>query len=380
MSPSVRRLLALLALAPVPLAGGSLLLTGACDIKPEEGYDRQAVLRGLTRDVIVPTYAGLADNTVTLQDACSALRAAPSAETLARARRAYESARARLKTSEAFAFGPIEDLALTAGAIDSWPADRDKLEAVVTGPGAVDPARVGTLGANQRGFPALEHLLYDSVAGDAAVLARFTDAATGARRAALTESVAIDLAGKCRAVASAWDLQAGYGRDLAEAGLAGTTFRTQSEGIDKVATGLVYVTELMVMRKLAGPLGVEVGGAPQPALEEAARSDLSLADLRDNLLGIRAIYEGSLGAGSGSGLAGPVRTLNPGVAARFEQALASALAAVDAVPPPFRVALVQNRASLEALYQSVRTLKQLIVTELAGTLGASLGFGYSDTD
>jgi hypothetical protein len=75
-----------------------------------------------------------------------------------------------------------------------------------------------------------------------------------------------------------------------------------------------------------------------------------------------------------------VRDMNPGADMRFMQALMGAVAAVNAIPPPFRVALVQNPASIMAAATAVQAVQDSIKTDVAGTLGASLGFGFSDSD
>jgi putative iron-regulated protein len=376
-----RRAVCLLVATLSTVGAGSVLLTSACEVEPEAPEpDRQDVLRELSANVIVATYVDLASSTQQLAAATTALRAAPSAATLASAQQLYRSARTQQKMSEAYHFGPADDLLVTGGAIDAWPADGAQLEALIQGSGALTPSDVGRLGGNQRGFPALEQLLFDSSVGDAEVLARLTAAGSGARRLELGESLAIDLAAVTRKVADGFSGPGGYGFELAEAGAGSKTLATQSLGIDKVVTGLVYCAELMVMKKLAKPLGTDTNNVVDPKLEEGPRSDSTLADLKANLLGIKAIYKGVNGARAGKGLAEPVRAMNAGAAMRFEQALEAALAAVDAVPPPFRTALVTNRAPIDTAYQAIRAVKSAIQTELAGALGASIGFGFSDTD
>lgn len=381
MMPSLRHRWLLLMLVSSLLVAAVGMFAGACEVQPDGRVaDRQQVLRDLTANVIVPTYADLTAATMALAQAVSSLRAAPNAETLAAAQAAYRAARSHYKQSEAFYFGPIEDIALTAGAIESLPSDPAKLEARLGSAEPIDANSAAQLGANARGFVGLEVLLFDSTAGDAAVLARFLDPTQGGRRAALAESLAGDLLAKCRAVFEAWNAPGGFAAQLAEAGLNGSTFRSQSEGIDKLVTGYVYLCELMVMRKLGKPLGVELGGAVQPQLEEAPRSDSTLLDLRDNLVGMESLYSGARAGRAGKGLGHALHEQDPAVAQRFEQALAAAHAQLTAVPPPFRTALLTERASVEALYQALRALKLSVQTELASALGASIGFGFSDTD
>jgi uncharacterized protein len=352
---------------------------GACD--DFEGPDRRQVLRDVVSVVMLPTYADLATGTGVLSDALRALNEAPSVEALAGAQGAWRAARAHWKSSEAFFFGPVEDLGSTRGAIDSWPVDGARLDALVAGTDPVDLSAVKRLGANLCGFPGLEHLLFDSLAGDAEVLSRLLDAGTGARRRELAASLGADLAETCQRVLDAWDPQKGaYATALAEAGKERTLFTTQRDALDKIITALLYLAELMVVAKFAKPLGVDMGGAPQLHLEEAPRSDSSLDDLVNNLRGMESVYLCRRAGRQGISLSDSVRSINAGADARFREALASALAAVGAIPPPLRVALGGDAGPVRAAYEAVRVVKRLIATDIAGSLGASIGFGYSDTD
>jgi predicted lipoprotein len=353
-------------------------LAYACEVAPDAPQqDRQQVLRDLSANVIVPSYAKLASDSAALHSALSALRSAPSMQALGAAQTQYRSARRTQKTTEAFKLGPADDLAVTGDTIDTWPANGTKLDALVAGSAALDATAVTALGADQRGFAALEWLLFDSAVSEAELLARFTGSP---RRALLAESLALDLANKCKLLNDAFMGPTGYGQQLAEAGVSSTVFTTQRDAVDKLVTGMLYVAEYMVTAKLAKPLGSDTNNVVQPALEEGPRSDSTLADLQADLDGLSAIYTGAQDGRVGKGIADAVREVNPAVDVRFTQSIADARAAIAAVPTPFRVALVQDRAPLDAIYDKVRTLKTAIQTELAGALGASLGFGYSDTD
>ena len=45
-----------------------------------------------------------------------------------------------------------------------------------------------------------------------------------------------------------------------------------------------------------------------------------------------------------------------------------------------RVALAGDRSKLVELHAAVQVVKRSLTTDVASTLGASIGFGYSDTD
>lgn len=342
--------------------------------------DRQEVLRQTVRVVMLPTFVDLADKAASLSSAAGELRDAPSAETASKVRRIWRDARSVWKRSEAFLMGPSDDLAVTGGAIDSWPAAGDKIEQLVAGAEALDEAKVSTLAANLRGFPGIEHLVFDAAAGEAVADRRLLSDPAAARRRELVASECADLAKKCKALSDAWAGPQGYGHELAEAGGESKTFRLQRDAIDKIVTAVLALAELVQMAKLAKPLGIDTGGAPRPDLEEAVRSDFSLTSIEQNLVGLKSLYECRLGDNAGESLSNEVRKVSPKGDDSFRLALDGALASVRGITMPMRALLAADRAPLTRLHEAVRLVKRSISTDVASALGASLGFGYSDTD
>jgi predicted lipoprotein len=61
-------------------------------------------------------------------------------------------------------------------------------------------------------------------------------------------------------------------------------------------------------------------------------------------------------------------------------ALADAEAAVLAIPEPLTLALQESPETVTEAYESVKSLKRVLATEVLGTLGASLKFSDNDGD
>ncbi|MFT3922856.1 MAG: imelysin family protein [Myxococcales bacterium] len=381
MKLSRRDLLLVVGLFPV-VGGGAAALFQACAVEPDKPDTvRQEVLRETVSVVMLKVLDDLQAQTSVLVAAVTALEATPSLDTLGAAQAAFRTARGTWHQSQAFYIGPSQDISVTGETIDSWPAANDRIEMLVTGSGAVDLDAVTKVGANMRGFPGIEYSLFDSAQGNDAVLARLTEETLGVRRLALLHSQAQDLADKCGKLRAAWGSpDAGYAHDLGEAGLGNGAFERQRDGIDEILTGMLYLAELMVMNKFAKPLGIDSNGAIHPEFEEAPRSDGTNAALHDNLVGLKAIYTCQYGQGSGHSLSEAVRASNPDADTRFLAALDAAIAAVDTIPPPFRTTLVGDVTPIQNAYQKTRDVKSTLVMEVAGALGASIGFGYSDSD
>lgn len=374
------------ALSSVALGIGALALrapVGAslgCERARSEGPDRQEVLRQTVSIVLVSTFVELADRADAFAVAAMAVKSSPAAVSINDARAKWKAARAVWKRAEAFSHGPSDDLAVTGGAIDAWPAAAAKIDALVGGSDGIDEVSVTTLSANMRGFPGTEHLLFDSAAIPDAADRLLLDDPRAPRRRELLAAQGADLAKKCRSVRDAWDGPAGYGHELAEAGHGSKIFSYQRDAVDKIVTGMLALAELMLVAKLAKPLGLDTGGPPHPELEEAPRSDTSLAWIEENLLGLQAVYECRLGDRRGLSFADDVVSVAPGADRSFRQAMEAAFSAVRAIKTPMRVLLAGERASLVSLHGAVQAVKRSINTDIASALGASIGFGYSDTD
>lgn len=369
-----------IAAAALSVGGVGALAAGCDEIETNPDSDRQEALRQTVSVVLIPLFTDLAGSVDALAASADALGKSGDEATAAVARAALLSARTLWERSQVVAIGPSDDLALTGGAIDSWPADHAALDAVVASTTPIDQTTFETRPANQRGFPALEHLLFDSTVTAAVAVARLTTDADAPRRRAAISSAARDLAKKVHAVVDAWTFPSGYGRELAEAGAGSATFGSQKDAVDKLVTAMLALAELMVVAKLTKPLGLDTGAGPTPGYEQAPRSDFTLAALAANLDAIEAVYSCTYDGESGASLSGHVAEVSAAADAAFRKTLAEAKSALTAVPAPFRVQLTTDTAPLAALLTAVQAVKRGIATDVASPLGASIGFGYSDTD
>lgn len=117
-------------------------------------------------DVVLPTYAELASRNAALYDAVNALATRPSDAAFAAACEAWLAAREPWETSEAFLFGPVDELGLDPN-MDAWPLDQDAIVKILTSGdysqlqwNEGDDASTIEAAQNLRGFHTLEYLLF----------------------------------------------------------------------------------------------------------------------------------------------------------------------------------------------------------------------------
>lgn len=134
--------------------------------------DDNAGLQSIVADyvdvVVLPTYKDLAEANAKLHEKVLALAANPSNATFEAAAMAWMSARSPWEMSEAFLFGPVDELGLDPN-MDSWPLDQDAIKNVLASgdfsgldwSGDYDDENQAIADAQSiRGFHTLEFLLF----------------------------------------------------------------------------------------------------------------------------------------------------------------------------------------------------------------------------
>ena len=100
-----------------------------------ENFDNEEELRNIVADyvdvVVLPTYRDLATANANLHNAVQQLKSNPSTSTFEAAAKAWMAARQPWESSEAFLFGPVDELGLDPN-MDSWPLDQDAIKNVLS--------------------------------------------------------------------------------------------------------------------------------------------------------------------------------------------------------------------------------------------------------
>ena len=350
----------------------------ACTVSLGDG-ERRITAREITVEVIVPTLDDVVTTAEAQVVAIRALATTPAQAELDAAQEAWRAARVPWKASDAFGFGPAKDMSLTAS-IDQV-IDPAKVDLEVTGTSVISAAYVETIGANRKGFHAIELLMFrggTQPEADAAVLASLTTEPNADRRLALLVAYAENLEAKARILRDAW--AAGYAARIAGPGSANADYPTIKAVIDTLTNESVFQSELIADARLGKPMGTGTGGIPQPLLEESAPSDNSIADMTSAILGIRNIYFGARTDTPGKGIGKLVAAQSPSTDRDVRLAIADALAAIATIPRPYQMALLEQRPEVATAHLAVKELKRILATEVVGVLGATLKFNDNDGD
>ncbi|MEM1349412.1 MAG: imelysin family protein [Myxococcota bacterium] len=357
----------------VPSSVCAALLAASCGAEVDT-FDRNAMLKDVGEDLIVPSYTALVDEAKVLESAAADFCSAPSVPALTTVLEAWAATKEAQERTEGWRFGPYRTGSIGAR-IDRWPTKPVDIERILDGDTALTPEFIASTGANKKGLPAIEYFI-TSDAGPEVVVSTFTGGAAGARRCSYLSSAATDVRVGSEAVLAAWT--GGYLAEFSRAGEDSTQFASGQEAVDLLVNGMIGELEVIVKTQLGKPLGDASGGTPDRELLESWRTGRSADDVLANVESVRAAY---IGAGDGSvGLSAFVTDRDPDLDARARRALDDAVAATKAMPAPLRDSVVQApqgvRAASDAIDAAVRVLK----VDVAARLGVLLTFNDADGD
>ena len=341
----------------------AILTLAACGSDAPSDKD---VLISLVDGVVVPAYEAAARDADQLDGDARALCAAPGDAALAAARDAWRTARASWLMTRAAPFGPVMDRR-SLGLIDWSPTDTADIDRILGEGRSLTAAAVGdTLASDQRGFGAIEHLLFaegalGNLSGSPAHCAYLTG---------LTGVVAAETG----AIALEWTGGDAY-RDYFTGRANVSIF--PSDAVAEVVRSQVFLAREIVDVRLASALGLR-GEGPDLTMLPGEAADNGLHDLRNELLGMRAVYEGQ--GAEALGVSALVSPLSEDADGRVRGQFAAALDAIDAVELPLRTALAERPDQVRAVYDRLAELQQTLSVEVVSLLGVSVGFSDTDGD
>ncbi|HEY3664916.1 MAG TPA: imelysin family protein, partial [Polyangiaceae bacterium] len=324
-------------------------------------------LQYLTEQVILPEHQDFATKSDALVVTVQALADNADADSLTAAQGAWRDARAAFRVLDSLQIGPGRTLHV-ADRIDVSPVDAAGIEAIVTGTAAVDDHAVAIAGGKKKGFLGLEYLLFSDPTGPADTQApALADDDAAARRRALALSIADEIKSSAHQLDLAWEPSGGnYAQQIELAGAGGTVYATQRAAVDDlVGGGVAGALEVIVGVRLALPLGLKVGGTPDPTADPTSRSDSAVADMQATLAGVAALYQGD-------GFSAVVKGKNAKLDAGVLKEISDFQAALSAIPAPFADALVNDTQKVEDAYEAGKALKATWNTDVSSALGATL--------
>ncbi len=352
---------------PRSLAALSLLVALSACSKSDTNEDPatdpiadKAILTTFVDNVVLDTYQDLADQSTALHTAITKLIATPTEENFQAARASWTAARVPWEQSESFLFGPVDTYGYDP-ALDSWPLDHAGLDAAIAAYSNVD---VDTVDPSLKGFHAIEFILfgYDK----AKTLASLTES-----EKKYLEALSANHKAVTARIVKAWkeglNNNAAFSISLKSAGETGNDLYPSTEAaIEEMLEGMVGIADEVANNKIAQPFDQQ-----DPNLVESQFSFNSLEDFQNNIVSIRHVWQGSkTGSAADASLSSRVQAQDSALNTEVEAAIDAALAALKAIPDPFRSAIVDPaaRPKILAAQLAIRQLQTLLDTKVRDAL------------
>lgn len=335
---------------------------------------RQDVLVSLTADVIAPRFEAVSAEMNALQDSLHTLCGNPTAANLQRAQDAWRNARAPWMRSQAMWFGPVMDRR-SRSLVDWAPVEPERIEDLLATKkdGITAEYAREFLASTQRGLGAVEYIIFGY---DAAALEALS-AADGVRcqyLTALGDVAAAELDG----VVADWTVgnaesgaYAGYFDGTADSALLGRS------AVAEVVRTSVFLARSITDMRLGKALGVGDDVKADPSAIPMGAAHNAVADMRNQVLGMRDMY---VGADGGLGLGALIAGLSAAADARMRVAFENALEAIGRLEEPLHANMAQNPAAAQAAHARLTELKRALNTEVVSLLDVSVGFADTDGD
>ena len=355
-----RRFTALLSLMTI---GAALLLAGC-----SSDVTRRDVAASLTEQVIIPRYEAAAASSEAMNERVRILVSDPTAGRLEAARDAWREARSDWSRLQAYTFGPVTERRI-ASLVDWWPIDEMRIHAALARTTISAPDVHETFAANQRGFSALEYLLFAE--GDS-LLGRLQsgDDAYGEYLTAL----ATVIADAVQEASDDWSQE--YG-----AVFSGSGDRAISENlaIADLVRVPVFLTETIGDMQLGVALGITKPEA-DPSVIPGGNANAALNDLERNIRGIHDTY---LGTAEGLGISDLVAQLSEDADQRMRDALSDAIKEVEALKRrghPLKQLVQSDPDAVAQVRDAIKSVQIVLNTEIVSLLGVTIGFSDNDGD
>lgn len=360
------------------------MLTTACSddddntVKTDSAREQslEAAAVAFVDRTVIPTYKGLADETILLTEACEAMQGAFEQGNLTTAlvKKACDcwiGARKYWELSEAFLYGAAGDYNIDPH-IDSWPLNHTELQSLLDDPvrmGKMDDDYAGTyLGYGLLGFHALEYMLFENAAPRA--LDKYTT-----EELIYVVAVAGDLRNQCVRLEAAWagmdnvsaekreiledaELEPSfdYGESMRQAGRAGSKYKTYLEAAQEILQGSIDIADEVANQKIGRP--ANGSSADDKNYIESPYSHNSQIDFVDNIRSIRNAYLGS-NTGDAS-VSNYIADVAPDVDQKVRNAIDAAIDAISQAEAPFvnNATSAKWKASVEVVNDLVDALEE----------------------
>jgi uncharacterized protein len=368
-----------------------------------DSYDRNALLKSLAENVIVPIYENLATATANLKLNVEAYNVAVQNSTsdkstkLTSAQNAWKATMLICQEAELLQFGPAGSSTSVKGGqgirdeIYSWPSvntcrvDQEVVENVFSNSSFFSNELV-----NSYGLDVLEYLLFNTNTTNSCSTAinintngswsALSSTDVEQRRAAYASVVAGNISDQATSISNNW--KNSFSTNFSGAG-NGAVYASAQEALNDVMTGLFYIDTKVKDDKLVGPLGINSGGTVDVEVRESKYANHSVENILANLKAFRKLFLGNdPSASAATGFDDFLNELGQStLSATMKTDIDSAITAAESFTATLNSTLISDSTKVQDLYNKVKVITDNLKGDFATTLSLTIpSEGSGDND
>ena len=356
----------------------TLIVFNACDPGTDENpcendFDQKAMFMNMANNLIIPAYTDLRIKVGEMLSASIAFRDNPSQSELIAFRTAWFDAYLSWQSAAQYNFGPAEQFFLR-NSVNNFPLNVEETDANIQS-GIYD---FDMPDAFDKGFPALDYLLYGIGADDAEILEKYTTQVDTAKYMEYLEDVVIDIKNRVYNTYNGWTA---FNYDETFNNNTGTA---AGSSLSLIVNQLNENYELIKREKIGIPSGLLTLGFTNPDKTEAYFSGRSLELANAALKATEQFYLGGNGIGLDDFLIeidakkSNGESLNDAIKAQFTTSITN----LAILSGQLSDAVDNNKSEVENAYNALSAQLINIKTDLPSVLCVSITYidNPSDSD
>ena len=343
------------------------------DSEPNTG-DREAMLRNIGQNVILPNYQAFSQKAQNLKQATQAFRDQVNKENLEAVRSDFKATYKAWQRVKPYNFGPAQQAALRLN-LNTFPVDTQAVEQRVS----ESNLEWGPYDNDTKGLPTLDYLLYQPQNPDKAIA--LYKGSEGRKRLSYLKAVVANVASKAQKVYQRWKPAGGDHLSTFQ----NATGNDKGSSLGLIVNQLNFDFETIKDEKLGIPAGKKSMGNTFPKKVEAYYSGMSIPLMKANLQAIENLFLGRHGEANGPGLDDRLDATN---AERDGQALSEVITSqfnkidqtINNIPRPLPAAIKQDHPKIDEAFTAIKRQVVFLKTDMPAALGVRITYQDNDGD
>jgi putative iron-regulated protein len=312
---------------------------------------KTTVITDFTGNIAVPGYKDLDDSATAFNNAIIALNTSATDANLQTAKQSWKNLRTIWEQCEGFLFGPVEDNDYDPN-MDTWPTDYVQLDSVLNSSNALEVADVQNFTLSLRGYHPIEYIIF----GDHGSR---TAASLTARQKKYMVSLSTDVKNTCHSLYLSWTTGTPtYAQLVNTAGAGSSKYAKHLDVYQAIVGSMTDICDEVGDSKMKEPYD-----AQDPKIVESPYSGNSIADFKNNIIGLQNVYLGRYKV-DGRGISDLVAAKNKSLDNTIQTQITAAVNSFNNITLPYEQAIISQRVQCQQTMTALATLKTTLETQL----------------